>query len=99
MLIVGASRAAADQRAFHAAARRGGLFGVVRVGYAELATRLALPALAARGLSPTASLGAEAIAARAAFATLSAGRLAYFSPVAGLPGFPRALSRTANELR
>jgi ATP-dependent helicase/nuclease subunit B len=99
VLIVGASRAAADEFAFHVAAQRGGLFGVVRAGFLELVTKLALPKLAKEGLSPTGGLGAEAIAARAAFNTRAAGRLSYFSPVAHLPGFPRALTRTITELR
>lgn len=99
VLVIGASRAAADEFAFKAASRRGGLFNVVRVGYAELAAKLALPTLARRGLSPTGGLGVEAIAARAAFTTHAAGRLTYFAPVADLPGFPRALSRTLSELR
>ncbi|HUE87349.1 MAG TPA: PD-(D/E)XK nuclease family protein [Vicinamibacterales bacterium] len=99
IVIVGASRAAADELAFVAASRRGGLFGVTRVGLAELVTKLALLALARQGLSPTGGLGAEAVAARATFTTLSAGRLTYFAPVADLPGFPRALTRTMAELR
>jgi CRISPR/Cas system-associated exonuclease Cas4 (RecB family) len=99
LAIVSASRKAADEFAFAAAARRGGLFGVVRLGFSELVTKLALPALARKGLSPTGGLGAEAIAARAAFTANSEGRLSYFSPVADLPGFPRALTRTINELR
>ena len=72
---------------------------MVRVGFAELTTKLALPSLARDGLSPTGGLGAEAIAARAAFTAHAAGRLTYFSPVAELPGFPRALTRTVSELR
>ena len=93
-IIVGASRAAADELAFDVAMRRGGLFGVTRAGFAELATRLAMPALAREELSPTAGLGAEAFAARAAFDASEAGDLRYFGPVAHLPGFPRTLSRT-----
>jgi CRISPR/Cas system-associated exonuclease Cas4 (RecB family) len=99
LVIVGASRAAADEFAFRAAARRPGLFGVVRVGYSELITKLALQTLAREGCSPTGGLGAEAIAARATFSAHAAGRLSYFSPVAHLPGFPRALTRTVTELR
>lgn len=99
IVIVGASRAAADELAFVAASRRGGLFGVTRVGLGELVTKMALPTLARQGLSPTGGLGAEAIAARATFTAHAAGRLAYFSPVADLPGFPRALTRTMTELR
>lgn len=98
-LIVGASRSAADQLAFEISRERGGSFGLVRAGYTELATRLALPALAADGLSPVSGLGAEVVAARAAFEAAAGGRLTYFGPVAQLPGFARALSRTVGELR
>ena len=97
--MVGASRAAADEIALAVASQHGGLFGVTRMGYAELATKLALPALAARGLSPTGGFGAEAFAARAAFEASAKGRLIYFAPVGSLPGFPRALARTLAELR
>ena len=75
------------------------MFGITRASFAELVTKLALPALARESLSPTGGLGAEAIAARAAFEALQAGRLTYFAPVAHLPGFPRALSRTLSEVR
>jgi hypothetical protein len=88
-LIVGATRAAADELAFTVAQERGGVFGITRASFAELVTKLALPALARESLSPTGGLGAEAIAARAAFEALQAGRLTYFAPVAHLPGFPR----------
>src|SRR5262245_14916126 len=98
-LIVGATRAAADELAFAVAQERGGVFGITRASFAELVTKLALPALAKEGVSPTGGLGAEAIAARAAFEALSAGRLTYGAPVAHLPGFPRALSRTLSEVR
>ena len=98
-VIVAATRAAADELAFALAHERGGSFGVTRTGFAELATRLAMPALAREGLSPTGGFGAEAIAARAAFDAVATGRLTYFAPVGHLPGFPRALSRTLNDLR
>jgi ATP-dependent helicase/nuclease subunit B len=98
-VIVGATRAAADELAMSIAAERGGLFGITRVGYQELITRLALPALASDGLSPTGALSGEAVAARAAFEAVREHALGYFTPVARLPGFPRALSRTLTELR
>lgn len=98
-IIVGATRSAADELAFEVAQACGGVFGVTRVGYTELATRVAMPVLADEGLSPAGGLGAEAIAARAAFGASAARRLSYFEPVAQLPGFPRALARTLNELR
>jgi ATP-dependent helicase/nuclease subunit B len=39
------------------------------------------------------------MAARAVFDAIAAGELAYFAPVASLPGFPKALARTVHELR
>ncbi|MGH9661681.1 MAG: hypothetical protein ACRD96_24245, partial [Bryobacteraceae bacterium] len=98
VLIVASSRAAADELAAEIAFERGGLFGVARAGFVELITRLALPALAKAGLSPTGGLGAEAVATRVAFEAKS-GALTYFSPVAGMPGFPRAAARTLDELQ
>jgi CRISPR/Cas system-associated exonuclease Cas4 (RecB family) len=98
-LVIGASRAAADELAARVALEARGLFGVVRVGYQELVTRLALTTLARDNLSPTGALSAEAVAARAAFEAAHDDALEYFDPVATLPGFPRALSRTIGELR
>lgn len=99
VLVIGASRAAADELVARAALARGGFVGVSRAGIGELATRLALPHLAAKGLLPTLALGDEAVAARATFESVASGDLRYFEPVAGLPGFPRALGRTLAEIR
>jgi hypothetical protein len=66
---------------------------------AELVSRLALPALAKQGLTPTAPLSDEAVAARVADDLANSNELHYFTPVARMPGFPRALSRTLGELR
>jgi ATP-dependent helicase/nuclease subunit B len=99
VFVIGASRAAADELVARVAIARGGLVGVSRAGIGELATRLALPLLAAEGLLPTPALGDEAVAARATFESVAAGDLTYFDPVAGMPGFPRALARTLAEIR
>jgi len=99
ILIVGASRAAADEFALALAAERGATFGVTRVGLTELVAKLAVPALARQGLTPSAPLSDEAVAARVADDLLKGGQLSYFAPVAHMPGFPRALSRTLGELR
>lgn len=98
-LLIGASRAAADELALAVARRRGALFGVTRLSLLELAMKLALPILARDGFSPGGALGAEAIATRAAFDASHAGELRYFAPVADLPGFPRATARTLSELQ
>ena len=66
VLIIGASRAAADEFALSIAAEKGATFGITRSSVAELVSRLALPALARQGQTPTAPLSDEAqdIAAR-----------------------------------
>src|SRR5438094_6561388 len=105
-VIVGASRGAADDVARVVARRSGATFGVTRCSLIELAAR------AARSAAPSESpnggaarrtvgtqAGAEAIAARAVFEAVRAGDLAYFAPVAEMPGFPKALARTIHELR
>jgi hypothetical protein len=99
VLVIGASRSAADEFALSIAVEKGATFGISRSSVAELVARLALPALARRGLTPTAPLSDEAVAARVADDLLKKDALEYFAPVAGMPGFPRALSRTLSELR
>jgi hypothetical protein len=66
ILVIGASRSAADEFALSITAAKGASFGITRSSVAELVARLALPALAARGLTPTAPLSDEAVAARVA---------------------------------
>jgi len=99
MLVVGATRAAADEFAFSLAAEKGATFGITRSSVAELVARFAVPALARKGLTPSAPLSDEAVSARVADQALREGELEYFAPVADMPGFPRALSRTLGELR
>ena len=99
ILIIGANRAAADEFALSLAAEKGATFGITRSSVAELVSRLALPALAKQGLTPTAPLSDEAVAARVADDLANQEALEYFTPVARMPGFPRALSRTLGELR
>ncbi len=98
-LIVGATRAAADELALAVARERGALFGVTRMAFSELAMKLALPVLARQELTPGGALGSEAIATRVAFEANAAGELGYFAPVADLPGFPRAATRTLSDLQ
>lgn len=99
ILIVAASRGAADEFALRVAAECGATFGISRAGFTELVARIAIPALAQQGLTPSAPLGDEAVAARATFDARAGEALDYFEPVAGMPGFPRALARTLNDLR
>ena len=98
-VIIGASRGAADDLARDVARRAGATFGLTRFSLTEVAARAAAARLAGARRVPGSSAGAEAIAARAVFDAIAAGELAYFAPVASLPGFPKALARTVHELR
>ena len=98
LIIVAATRGAADDFARHLARRRS-TFGLHRFSLVELAARAAAIDAAALGLIPGTQTNAEALAARVTFDAVAAGELAYFSPVAAMPGFPRALARTIHELR
>src|SRR5205814_911243 len=98
IVIVGASRGAADDLARSIAREVGATFGFVRFSLTELAARAAAAATAGTRL-PGTQAGAEAIAARAVFDAVAAGELDYLAPVASFPGFPKALARTLHELR
>jgi ATP-dependent helicase/nuclease subunit B len=97
--IVAATRGAADDLARMLALSRQASFGVQRLSLTQLAARSAIVALAAEGVAPSTSLGAEAVATRAVFDAMRDTALDYFGPVARTPGFPRALARTLHELR
>jgi ATP-dependent helicase/nuclease subunit B len=99
VLIVAASRGAADDLARGIAARSGATVGIHRFSLTQVAARIASPALAAQGVAPSSPLGREAVAARAAFDAARDGALRYFAPVSTTPGFSRALARTLGELR
>jgi hypothetical protein len=107
LVIVGASRGAADDFARAIALTTGATFGLTRFSFVELAARAAAARVAA-GIAagardaqrvPGTHAGAEAMAARAVFEAVAAGELEYFAPVARMPGFPKALARTLHELR
>ncbi|MBX3025285.1 PD-(D/E)XK nuclease family protein [bacterium] len=99
VVIVGASRDAADELARRVARRRRAAVGLHRFTLTQLAARLAAPATSAAGRAPCTALAAHAVTARAAFDALAAGRLPYFAPVAETPGFTRTLADTIGELR
>ena len=99
VVIVGASRGAADDLARRLAAERGATFGITRFSLTELAARAAAVHLAGVRRTPATNTGAEAAAARAVFGAVAAGEVEYFGPVARTPGFPKALARTVHELR
>ena len=99
VLLVGASRGAVDDLARAVATNRGATVGLHRFSLTQLAAWLAAPVLAGEQRAPAGALGSEAVAARAAFDARADRALAYFAPVAGTPGFPKALARTLQELR
>ena len=98
-LVVSATRGAADDFARDLSrARSGATFGLYRFSLTQLAARLATPLLARDRVTPTTALGMQAVAARALFDARTDGNLTYFAPVASMPGFPRALARTLDDL-
>ena len=99
VVVVAASRGAADDLVRRVARERTATVGVARFSLTQLAARVAAARLAAEGIAPSTGLGAEAIAARASFDAARDGRLSYYGRVADTPGFPRALARTISELR
>ena len=99
VVIVGASRGAADDFARAIASAAGATFGLTRFSLTELASRIAATGLAGTERAPGTQAGAEATAARAVFDATAAGELEYFAPVAHMPGFSKALARTLHELR
>ena len=99
VLIIAATRGAADDLARQAAATNAATFGVQRFSLTQFAVRTAIVALAEQSLAPSSWLGAEAVAARVTFEAGREQGLRYFAPVATSPGFPRALARTVQELR
>jgi RecB family exonuclease len=99
VVIVAASRDAADELARRVTRRRRATIGLHRFTLTQLAARLAAPALSARALAPCTALAAHAVAARATFDAVTAGSLPYCAPVARTPGFTRTLAATLAELR
>ena len=74
MLIVGASRGAADDLARRVAADAPATFGLQRLSLTQLAAKTAILTLASEGLTPSTWLGTEAVAARVAFDATRDGR-------------------------
>src|SRR3954447_23987373 len=99
VVVVAATRGAADDFVRRVARRSAATFGLTRFGLTELAARSAVSTSALPRRAPATHTAAEALAARAAFDAMTAGELEYFTPVASMPGFPRALARTLHELR
>ncbi|GIW40288.1 MAG: hypothetical protein KatS3mg076_0865 [Candidatus Binatia bacterium] len=99
VFVLAPAREAADDFVRSFAAKHGAVFSVHRTTVLQLAARLAAHEFAEEALAPIGSVGLAAVAARAAFEARKSRGLAYFEPVVDLPGFPRALARTLEELR
>lgn len=99
LLVIGASREAADDLCRELTRARGTSFGLHRFTLGQYTSRIAGPLLAEQELALCTPLGAEAVAARAAFEADRRGAVPYLAPVVGFPGLPRALATTLNELR
>ncbi|HEY8548778.1 MAG TPA: PD-(D/E)XK nuclease family protein [Vicinamibacterales bacterium] len=99
IVVLGATREAADDFCRGVTLRRGATFGLHRFTLGQFAARVAGGSLAARDVALASGLGAEAIAARAIFETARVGGLRYLAPVADAPGLPRAVAATLGELR
>jgi ATP-dependent helicase/DNAse subunit B len=97
ILILGATRAAADELARSLPIE--GTFGLHRMTLTQLAAALAAARMAEEGLAPATRIGIEAVCARAVHRALKDGELRYFTPVARFPGFPSALAKTVSDLR
>jgi ATP-dependent helicase/nuclease subunit B len=99
LILVGASREAVDDLVRGFVPASGATFGLHRFSLIQLAARLAMGKLAGAGIAPLSAVGAEALAARAAFEAISRHDLNYFAPIARFPGFARAAARTMADLR
>ena len=99
VLLVGASRSAADDLAREMAGERGATFGLHRFSFTQIMVRLAAGKLAALGLAPATSLGVEAVAARITYQARVAGKIPRFEAVSRLPGFAGAAAATLGDIR
>src|SRR5438093_745687 len=99
MLVLGATREAADDLVRELTLSRRATFGIQRASPLQLASRLSVPAMTEGGLAPATGLAAQAVAARAAFEVHARGELNTLGPVIEFPGFPAALAETLHELR
>jgi hypothetical protein len=99
ILIIGGTRAAADDFVRQYARLQGATVGIHRFSLVQLAARISALRLAANGQVPCSALGIEAAVVRAVHDAHSNGSLQYFSSVALLPGFAKAVRATTSELR
>jgi ATP-dependent helicase/nuclease subunit B len=99
VLVVSATRMAADELVRAHTLKSGGSFGIHRFSLASLAVEIASERLAAAGKALLAGVAVDALAARAVQNCRAEASLKWFEPVAGTTGFFRALASTITELR
>ncbi len=99
VLAVGSSREAIDDLVRDVSKDAGATFGIHRFGIWQLVAHVASTELASAGLAPATPLGAEAVAARAAFDAASRRKIPQLAELVPFPGFPRALASTIDEHR
>ena len=99
VLVVAATLDAASALIRDAVRAHGACFGWHRATLGTLVGMLASLPVAADGLSPAGGLSLEALAARGVFQLRSDGRLGRYGVIGNRPGLPRAVARTAGELR
>ena len=99
LILVGPSHELIDDLVRSFAQKVGATFGLHRFSLTQLARRLAAGKLAGAGIAPMSAVGAEALAARAAFEANVRHELRYFGPIARFPGFARATAATIGDLR
>jgi hypothetical protein len=97
VLVLAPVRAAAGEVALGACSAA--LVGFRRFAFREFMLELSAAESNRCALIPDGRFVREALAARVTAAALDRGELAYLRPVAGCPGFPRALTATFEELR
>jgi len=99
VLIVSATRMAADELARSFCLKTGGAFGIHRFSPGALAIEIASERLALSGKSVLSGIAVDALAARAVQDCRTSSGLSWFEPVATTPGFFRALASTLREIR
>ena len=99
VLVVAATRMAADELVRDFSRETGGALGIHRFSLGALAVEMASPALALSGKSLLSGVAVDALAARAVQDCRANAGLPWFEPVAATTGFFRALASTLRELR
>src|SRR5262245_12898293 len=99
LLVIAATRAAADELVRQVCAEAGTIFGIHRFTLLQLAMQAATPRLVGSGKTVLAGVAVDALAARAVYECRRQNKLKRFESVARTPGFFRALASTVSELR